>query len=196
MGADEIISKIDGRASVEVDKIIQEANTSREKVLDEAKAEAERKKQLILEKGEKDAILEKQRILADAKLKAKRFRWEAQEDLIGQVLDAATDKVRKVRSDSKYGDILKGLIQEAASSIGEDELEVVFTEGDSVDLEKISGEIGVKLSCSDDTISGMGGVVVRTTDGRIEVDNTFERRIERFTEALRSEITITLFGGV
>ncbi|MCW7076774.1 MAG: V-type ATP synthase subunit E family protein [Candidatus Syntrophoarchaeum sp.] len=196
MGADEIIKKIDERASAEVDKIIQDANTRREKILDEARREAEHKKQVILERGEKEAILEKQRILADAKLKARRLRWDAQEDLVSQVLDAARNKVSKVRDDPKYGDILKVLIQEAASSIGEDELEVLLADGDSVDLEQISGELGIKLSLSDKKISGMGGVIVRTRDGRIEVDNTFERRMERFTELLRTEITATLFGGV
>ncbi|MHC1565760.1 MAG: V-type ATP synthase subunit E [Candidatus Syntropharchaeales archaeon] len=196
MGADEIIKKIDERASAEVDKIIQDANTRREKILDEARREAEHKKQVILERGEKEAILEKQRILADAKLKARRLRWDAQEDLVSQVLDAARNKVSKVRDDPKYGDILKVLIQEAASSIGEDELEVLLADGDSVDLEQISGELGIKLSLSDKKIGGMGGVIVRTRDGRIEVDNTFERRMERFTELLRTEITATLFGGV
>jgi V/A-type H+-transporting ATPase subunit E len=195
MGADEIVKKIDERASAAVDKIIQDANARREKILDEARGEAEHKKQVILERGEKDAILEKQRILADAKLKARRLRWDAQEDLVSQVLDAARDKVSKVRDDPTYGDILKVLIQEAASSIGGDELEVLLAEGDSVDLEQITGELGIKLSPSDEKIGGMGGVIVRTRDGRIEVDNTFERRMERFTELLRTEITATLFGG-
>jgi len=195
MGADEIIQKIEERANAEVDTIIAAADSKRKEILDEAKADAERRKQAILEKGEKDAILEKQRILADANLKARRLRWDVQEELIDQVLDATKDEVNKIRNSPRYTDILKGLIQEAVWSIGADKLEVTLSEGDTIDLDAISGEGGAKLSLSDERVTGMGGVVLRTLDGRIEVDNTFDKRMDRFSEVLRTEITTTLFGG-
>ncbi|RLA91591.1 MAG: hypothetical protein DRG69_09925 [Deltaproteobacteria bacterium] len=195
MGADEIIKKIEERAGAEVEKILQEANRRRDEILEEAREEAERRKQAILEKGEKDAILEKQRIIADAKLKARRLRWEAQEELITRVFDAAKGEIEKVRSDSRYNDILTGLIKEGIQSIGADEVEVLLPDGVSLDLDSIAAELGVKIIPSEERVAGMGGVIVRTRDGKIEVNNTFERRMERFLEDLRGEVTTTLFGG-
>lgn len=195
MGADEIIKKIEERVNAEVEAIIAEANNKRKAILEEANADAERRRQAILEKSEKDAILEKQRIIADANLKARRLKWEVQEELINQVLDATKNEVKKIRDSPKYNDVLKGLIHEAVQSIGADKLEVILSEGDTIDLDAISNEIGVELVLSDERVTGMGGVVVRTLDGRIEVDNTFDKRMERFSEVLRTEITTTLFGG-
>ena len=63
------------------------------------------------------------------------------------------------------------------------------------DIEDISKEINARISISDGLDTGMGGVIVRTADGRIEVDNTFEKRFERFSDTLRADVIKTLFGG-
>ena len=49
-------------------------------------------------------------------------------------------------------------------------------------------------SVSDEPLTCMGGVVVRSIDGKVRVDNTFESRIERYMETVRTRVAKELFG--
>ncbi|MEA2033653.1 MAG: V-type ATP synthase subunit E family protein [Euryarchaeota archaeon] len=118
---------------------------------------------------------------------------------------------------NSYSNILAGLIKDAAMSIiagsggtstststsrGGSELNVILSDEDADAsfvtpdmLNKIADEIstgagGVKvhLSLSDDRIRSAGGVIVRGKDEKIEVNNTFEQRLARFSTRLREEI--------
>lgn len=118
---------------------------------------------------------------------------------------------------SSYSNILAGLIKDAATSIitgsggtststsrGGSELNVILSDEDADAsfvtpdmLNKVADEIsagigagGVKvhLSLSDDRIRSAGGVIVRGKDEKIEVNNTFEQRMARFSTSLREEI--------
>jgi V/A-type H+-transporting ATPase subunit E len=65
-------------------------------------------------------------------------------------------------------------------------------------LKKISAEISaggvnVLLSLSNERIKSAGGIIVRGKDGKIEVNNTFEQRMARFSTSLREEIVKNLF---
>ena len=118
---------------------------------------------------------------------------------------------------SSYSNILAGLIKDAAMSIiagsggtststsrGGGELNVILSDEDADAsfvtpdmLNKIADEISasigaggvdVHLSLSDDRIRSAGGVIVRGKDEKIEVNNTFEQRMARFSTSLREEI--------
>ncbi len=58
-----------------------------------------------------------------------------------------------------------------------------------------AGGVDVHLSLSDDRIRSAGGVIVRGKDEKIEVNNTFEQRMARFSTSLREEIVKNLFKG-
>ncbi len=51
------------------------------------------------------------------------------------------------------------------------------------------------LSLSEKTIATIGGVIVRSKDGAIEADNTFESRTGRLRSELRFKVAEILFGG-
>jgi len=53
--------------------------------------------------------------------------------------------------------------------------------------------VNVRLSPSGERIKSAGGVIVRGKDGKIEVNNTFEQRMARFSTGLREDIVKTLF---
>ncbi|MHC1567732.1 MAG: V-type ATP synthase subunit E family protein [Candidatus Syntropharchaeia archaeon] len=204
MGVEEIIKKIEEDMEIEKKNILEEAKKKAEKIIDQIKKEAEEKKKAVIEKGEKEAILEEQRIIADAKLRAKKLKWDVREEIVRSVFDNARKRIMDVRKDGfgdkNYSEILKGLIKEAAMSTGGKDLVVLMNKDDSSfiskkDIEDISKEINARISISDGLDTGMGGVIVRTADGRIEVDNTFEKRFERFSDTLRADVIKTLFGG-
>lgn len=124
---------------------------------------------------------------------------------------------------NSYSNILAGLINDAAMSIiagsggtstsisRGSELNVILSDEDADAsfvtpdmLNKIADEISagtsaggvdVRLSLSDDRIRSAGGVIVRGKDEKIEVNNTFEQRMARFSTSLREEIVKNLFKG-
>lgn len=124
---------------------------------------------------------------------------------------------------NSYSNILAGLIKDAAMSIiagrggtstsasGGSELNVILSDEDADAsfvtpdmLNKIADEISagtgaggvnVRLSLSDDRIRSAGGVIVRGKDEKIEVNNTFEQRMARFSSSLREDIVKNLFKG-
>ena len=124
---------------------------------------------------------------------------------------------------NSYSNILAGLINDAAMSIiagsggtsisisRDSELNVILSDEDADAsfvtpdmLNKIADEISagtdaggvdVHLSLSDDRIRSAGGVIVRGKDEKIEVNNTFEQRMARFSTSLREEIVKNLFKG-
>ena len=66
-------------------------------------------------------------------------------------------------------------------------------------LKKISDEINqdmgvnVNLSVSGERIKSVGGVIISVNGGKIEVNNTFEQRMARFSTSLKEDIVNVLF---
>jgi len=209
MGVNEITKKIKDDSDKIAADIKSEANVKAGNIIDEAKSEAEKKKKAILEDGEKQAILKRQRIIADAKLKSKKIEWGAKEELISEVMAKSKGGLMKVKeeghSGKSYSEILLKLIKEASINTGGGDLVVVLSTGDlghvSEDevmnlASEIEGEVGeCKLTLSNDERTGLGGPIVKAESEHIEVNNTLEERIERYSDSMRTEITRVLFGG-
>ncbi|MDY6931038.1 MAG: V-type ATP synthase subunit E family protein [Halobacteriota archaeon] len=210
MGVNEITKKIKDDSDKIVADIKREANAKAEKIIEGAKSEAEKKKKSILTDGEKQAVLRKQRIIADAKLKSKKIEWDAKEELISEVMAKSRDGLINIKeaghSGKSYSEILLKLIKEASINSGGGDLEVILStgdmgyvsEGEVTNLaQEIGGEVGseCKISLSSVEYPGLGGPIVKAKSEHIEVNNTLEERIERFSDSLRTEITRILFGG-
>lgn len=189
-----IISKIKEDAEREAEKIKEEARKKEEEILKKAEAEAKSKSDEILNQGKKEAELEKQRILANAKLQAKKIKLDVKEKIIEKSFSLAEEKLKEVVSSEEYEKILKDLIREAISTLGREDLEVLCRKEDEKVVKKIIKDLsGVELA--KDNISTIGGVIVRSKDRQVQVDNTFEARLTRMRDDLRIEVAKILFGG-
>ena len=90
------------------------------------------------------------------------------------------------------------MIKEAADEIGTDDLIIQLNEadtnqfkseispGNTFEVEGIKFELG-------EPINAIGGAILKTSNGDIEVNNTIEARLERFKSILRSEVANVLF---
>lgn len=189
-----IISKIKEDAEREAEKIKEKARKKEEEILKKAEAEAKSKSDEILNQGKKEAELEKQRILANAKLQAKKIKLDVKEKIIEKSFSLAEEKLKELVSSEEYEKILKDLIREAISTLGREDLEVLCRKEDEKIVKKIIKDLsGVELA--KDNISTIGGVIVRSKDRQVQVDNTFEARLTRMRDDLRIEVAKILFGG-
>ncbi|MDR1721602.1 MAG: V-type proton ATPase subunit E [Methanobrevibacter sp.] len=204
-GAEKIVSNILSEAQVKADEIIQkaeaEAKSHQEK---EAKlGELERTK--ILDDANKQSKMRHQQIISEAKMKSRRLELEAREEVIEESFNKATEELKKIASttDSQYVDSLVKIIKEAAIEIKGGEL-IILTKGEDVVkvqplidsiANDVKAETGVDTSFEfGEAITTIGGAILKTKNGEIEVNNTIEARLSRYKKDLRSEVAKILFN--
>ena len=201
-GTDKIVSSIMSEAQEKADVIIQDANAEVSTIQANAEKTAESEKTKILENGKKQSDMRYQQIISEAKMNARRAELGAKEEVIDAAFNQAIGelKVKASSGDEEYTDSLSKMIKEAADEIGGDDLILQLNEADTQkfkdDLSSQgtdSFEIeGIKFTLGE-PIDAIGGAVLKTANGDIEVNNTIEARLERFRSILRSEVAGILF---
>jgi len=203
------------RAITEV--ILQEAKKSAEHIIKEAQKSAEEtlEKQrqlgvqranesvrLLLKKAESEAELNKLNSIANAMIKANWVILSKKETWIDNVLNEAKNELKILTQSKEYVPILEKLIIEAGIILGGKELEVLLNEKDSalsLRLDKLAKEISektgfkTKLRLSEEKPKVVGGAIVRTANGKVIMDNTFEDILKRREKDIRFKITKILF---
>ena len=204
-GADKIVSNITSEAQNTADKIIQQAKEEVNSILEDGKTQSELEKNKILEDAKKQSDMRYQQIISEAKMNSRRLELEAREEVIEEAFNKATEELTNIAStnDTEYLNSLKNMIKEATIEIGGGNLVVLVKEED---ISKISGSIDsiaseVQSELSKDTklnmgeaINTIGGAILKTENGEIEVNNTIEARMLRFKKVLRSEVAKVLFS--
>ncbi|MGN1321938.1 MAG: V-type proton ATPase subunit E [Methanosphaera sp.] len=204
VGADKIISNIKADAQAKSDEIISKATTESEKILADGEVQAQNEKQAILDAAEKQAEMKYQQIISEAKVNARRKELEAREELIEKAFRIASEKVEKQASENSadYVESLKAMIKDASIQVGGTQLEILVRADDVENVESMIDEVSeyVEKETGNKTtfiigepIDIIGGAVVKTVDGDVEVKNTIEARMLRYRKTLRSEVAKKLF---
>ena len=198
-GTDKIVSSIMSEAQGKADVIIQDANAKVSAIQANAEKTAEIEKTKILENGKKQSDMRYQQIISEAKMNARRAKLDAKEDVIDAAFNQATGELKEKAAEggAEYKDSLSKMIKEAADEIGGDDLIIQLNEADTNALKsELSSDTfeleGVKFQLGE-PIDVIGGAILKTSNGDIEVNNTIEARLERFKSILRSEVANVLF---
>jgi vacuolar-type H+-ATPase subunit E/Vma4 len=186
--------------------IVQEAQKSAEETVEKQRQlgvqKANESAQLVFKKAESEVELNKLRSMANAKIKANWVILSKKEAWIDNVLNEAKNKLRILTESKEYISILEKLITEAGVILGGKELEVLLNEQDSalpLKLDDLAKEISertgfeTKLRLSEEKPKVIGGAIVRTANGKVIMDNTFDDILRRREKDLRSEIAKILF---
>ena len=203
-GLQKIINEIEKSTEQKVSVILSEAEKKADAILNDAKKKAEEQERSILDRGEQEAQRESQRILAEARIRARREKVMAQEKVVQRSFEKASD-ILSTTAESQNAEVLKSLIKESVDASGALSFEVLLTSRDRGLVTKDSlleivrqTDAGrgsdIESRISEEVLSCMGGVVVRSTDGKVRVDNTFEARLERFRDGIRMRVAKELFG--
>jgi V/A-type H+-transporting ATPase subunit E len=209
-GVNNIIKAIEHSAENKVSEILSEAREKVDAKLNEARKKADENARSILSRGEQEARMESQRIHAEARIKARREIIISREDLVRKAFDMGREILIRIARDRRaegidYDVVLKNLINESVMSSGSESVEVFLNRNDTALVSKdflksISQELGMELGekidlrIAEDPLSCSGGVIIRSIDGKVSIDNTFESRIDRFKELMRIRVAKELFG--
>ena len=183
-GTDKIVSSIMSEAQGKADAIIQDANAEVSAIQAKAEKTAEVEKTKILENGKKQSDMRYQQIISEAKMNARRAKLGAKEEVIDAAFNQATGELKEKASSGSddYKDSLSKMIKEAADEIGGDDLIIQLNEADTKELKsELSSDTfeleGVKFKLGE-PINVIGGAILKTSNGDIEVNNTIEARLE------------------
>ncbi len=203
-GANKIVSSIMSEAQSKADAIIQEAEKEASLILEEGDREAISEKEKILENAKKQSAMKYQQLISEAKMNSRIAELEAREEVIETAFKNAEEELQKIAAGSseEYKESLKKIIKEASVEIGGGDLVLSTKEEDTAKIKdtlptlekEIETETGNKTTLEiGENIRTIGGAVVKTKNGDVEVNNTFEARMSRFKKSLRSEVAKVLF---
>lgn len=203
-GAEKIVSNINSNAQAKADEIIQEAQNKAADIASQAEKDAAAQQKKIVADGQKQAKMKHQQIISEARMNQRRAELGAKEEVIEMAFDKAINDLTDIAStgDSKYVDSLINMIKQAATEIGGGDLIVQVKEADKSKISSVlataasnvSSDINVETSFElGESINTIGGAIVKTKNGEIEVNNTIESREARFKKSLRSEVAQILF---
>ncbi len=142
-------------------------------------------------------------VLAEGRMKAKREMLQKREELINEVFREAEKKLQAQTSSKKYEEDLIHITVGACKKLGSEkviiranrrDLKLLEKSKDTITRELGGGKRAVNISFGA-PIQAIGGVRVRTPDGKIEIDETFEGKMRREFETLRVKIAKVLFEG-
>ncbi len=203
-GTDKIVESIRSEAQEKADKIIQEAEAEVAVINSDAEKAAEAEKNKILDNGKKQSDMKYQQIISEAKMNARRAELGAKEEVIEAAFTKATEDLKAKASidDAEYSESLINMIEEATEELGGGDLIIQVKESDVAKVEsqlkELSGNLSTKLGVSTtlamgEPVNAIGGAILKTKNGDIEVNNTIESRLDRFKGLLRSEVANVLF---
>ncbi|MGB9937462.1 MAG: V-type proton ATPase subunit E [Methanobacterium sp.] len=204
-GAEKIVSSILSEAQSKADAIIQEAQKEAAIIIEEGEKEAASEKAKILENANKQSAMKYQQLVSEAKMNSRRAELEAREEVIESAFESAEEELEKIASTSseEYKESLRKIIEEAALEIGGGELVLSLKESDVAKIKssipsienEIESKTGTKTTLEiGENINTIGGAILKTKNGDIEVNNTIEARMQRFKKILRSEVAKVLFN--
>jgi V/A-type H+-transporting ATPase subunit E len=200
-----------------IDRILQDARKDAESIIAEARKSAEitieRQKELgrkeasekvssIINSAKNEVNPVREAVLTDARRRAGWMILSEKERLLEGVMDEVKVEFRAFTKTERYVPWLKKVIIEAGTVLGGGKTQVALNEHDStlrLGLDTLSKEIEKRTGTRTDfelfkeSINTLGGAIVRTVDGRVVVDNTFETILTHRERDLKPKIAKILF---
>jgi vacuolar-type H+-ATPase subunit E/Vma4 len=192
--ANEILDDIKNDSEI----IIRDAEKKAKKLLRNAKTEAEHSRAHLLAETKEKGNAEQKKTEALTVLEIKNKRLQVKEEYINAVFDKAQARLKQFVGSESYPDYLLEFIEEAVKKIESDKLIVYVNSKDrewlaNGKIDEISEKLNVNLTLANETESCLGGCVVKTPDGKLLHDNTFEKRLQSLKPILRLKIAKILF---
>jgi vacuolar-type H+-ATPase subunit E/Vma4 len=188
-------------AQAEADKVLADARAKADAIRQRAQAQADDARREILDRASQEAERLRSQKIATAQLKARTMQLDHREKLLDRVFKMAQQELPAVQQWSDYEEITKNLLREALTQLHAKEVQVqadrqteaILSHASAHFLQDIAKELDINIKMGEPLQQGIG-VVVETTDGHVQYDNTLQTRLHRMQNALRSPIYHILMG--
>jgi vacuolar-type H+-ATPase subunit E/Vma4 len=189
MSLEAILQAIHLSGERQVQEIIRCAVEQANALLADAQLEAQKIEEDVCAKEVMPAYQERARIIHQARSESLRIVGNAREILLDKALDRARGYLAGLRSDPEYPMVLRRLVLETLAELKEslEDIQRSQLEADPRDrqlIEQIMGDPQPNLSV-EYRLECWGGVIARSSDGRVVIINTLEARFSRAAPFLR-----------
>ncbi len=207
MNDEEFNPEITRKIEENTEKLLKKILVDQKSSIDEINSEAEEKLKNITESIVEDAkkhaeaefSKEKAKQELELRLKITKFR----DELVNNFFEKATEKIKSLTETKEYEKSLEKLLFEAGVTLNQPEIIVHHRSQDDKILTKQflenianrlkkENDIETKYQLSKKPIDCLGGIKLETLDGKISIDNTYEKRIERLLVSLKRELSLML----
>lgn len=197
MSVEQIEQRILSDARANAARTRERAEREAERILAQARADAERRARSILASGREETARMCAQVLSQSRIEARKILRSAREKAIDDVLAGARARLVRIRESAEYPHIFSRLAMEGIALLGHGEAVLEVHSADRPLAESLAREIAggpVRITISDRSLATAGGVVVRTPDGTVSVNNTIEARFERMHDDIAAGVARVLFG--
>lgn len=191
MAIEDIFRALEEQADAECQSVLDNAKSQADAIMAEAREEADGIRQRRLERAEAAVRSKTMQMVNAAKLENRRKTAAIKEQAIGDVFDAAAERLAKYRDASGYQQTFKGLLEEALVGVDGD-VEVEVDARDREMAEAVLKEAGVPFSVIE--TQSAGGVAVVAGGGRIYRRNTFSDRLAKVRQRSQATVSEILFS--
>ncbi len=185
-------------AQQEAQAILDEARVKADSLQKQAQDKATAESEHILEEARQTVEVLLDQARAKAQLEAQMLKLQRREQVMMQTFDKARQQLATIPQRPDYADIVRRLISEAATTMG-DEAFVIQADAatnrvlDDAFLENLTQQLNVHLELGPQLEEGTG-VVLTTPDGHRRYDNTLETRLTRVQDNVRTAVFHILAG--
>lgn len=209
--ADKIIQDAEAQIEVINQEAANKAEAEKNKILDNGKKQSDMRYQQIISEAKmnarRDELEAKEEVIEAAFAKASENLKEIASTDNKEYIDALTGMIKEAAIEIGGGDLILQLKEEdigkvkgILSALADDVKAIVMKESkQNLNLNSIAADVANETSISTtftigDPIDTIGGAILKTQNGEIEVNNTIEARLVRFKKLLRSEVASVLFN--
>lgn len=185
MGLDRVVKGISDKAESECREIIARAQATASSIKKDAEEEAKKVHEAEAARAERAISKMRQRELSSAKLEVKKSRLNAEKEVLEDVRSEVVKRLSALPKEKKV-DILNKLINLARKEVPAGK---IYTNAGDAELVKGSGyEYGGNIKC-------IGGIVVTSVDGSVNLDYTFDSILDEVWAANVKGVSDILFGS-
>jgi V/A-type H+-transporting ATPase subunit E len=186
MSAERIIAQIKKDSEKQIEKILKDAKSQARDIIQNANKEAE----LEAKKIENECIVvsenNKKIMISKANQDSKKEIMNAREKIIEDCFTKAHSELSKLKGNS-YTKIVKKLVKDGCEKLGKNCVVMISREEDK----KIAEDLGLKV---EGKVESSGGVLLKSSNGKITLDHTFDGILKREKDKIRIEIGKLLFS--
>ena len=143
----------------------------------------------ILVDGKKEADKLQKQITGSAALEARNKQLLHVENSVEKVFAKAIEKLNDLVRNEDYTKLVTQLLDESVKGLGSSDVIVECNSKDKSVVQSILSKFpGATLSPN--TVNCLGGIIVKSKDGSMKLDNTIDARIERLKPLIRKDIAI------
>jgi len=186
MSAEKIIQQIQNDSKKEAKNLLAESEKQAKAIIDNVKRSAEEKAKKIIEDGKIKSENTRKILISQASQDAKRQEMNAREKMMDECFVKARHGLCTLK-EAEYKKIVIKLMQQGSKKLGKDCMVFVSRDYDR----QIAQKLNLKVQ---GTIEAAGGIILKSSDGRITVDNTFDGILKREKDEIRIKVGKLLFS--